>query len=85
MPIYRARVTVDLLYQADEPLSAPLLTRISNRTGTYLRTGAAEGLEDIEVNFQEELRSQHAHHHDAREERCRACLRLSTDHLGHVE
>ena len=54
MTIFRARIVVDLLYKAEKPLSSPQLTMITNRTGTYLRTGAVEGLEEkIDVLFDE--------------------------------
>ena len=86
MTIYRARVAVDLLYKAEKPLTPALLTRIANRTGTYLRTGAVEGLEDkIDVVFDEGYRNQHAHHHDARYESCRPDYAAAHDNLGPVE
>lgn len=86
MTIYRARVAVDLLYKAEKPLSSPILTRIANRTGTYVRTGAVEGLEDrIDVLFDEGYRNQHAHHHDARYERCRRDFEAAHDELGPIE
>jgi hypothetical protein len=86
MPIYRARVAVDLIYKASKPLSSPQLTMLSNRTGTYLRTGAVEGLEGrIDVLFDEGYRNQHAHHHDARFDRCRPDLQASADNLGPIE
>jgi len=79
-------VEVDLLYKADKPLSGALLTRITNRAGTYVRTGAVEGLEDrIDVLFDESYRRQHAHHHDARFERCRPDVEASGDGLGPIE
>ena len=83
--IYRLRVSVDLIYKSDKPLSAPLATRITNRTGTYLRTGAVEGLDKIDVLFDEDYRHQHSHHHDARYERCRTETEASVDGLGHIE
>ena len=88
MTIYRARVSVDLLYEADKPLTSALLTRITNRTGTYVRTGAVEGLEEdrkIKVVFDEAARHQHTHHHDARYEQCRVCLNAGRDELGSTE
>jgi hypothetical protein len=89
MTIYRARVSVDLLYEADKPLTSALLTRITNRTGTYIRTGGVEGLEEDHkikrVIFDEGSRHQHTHHHDARYEQCRAELRASQDDLGPIE
>jgi len=86
MTIYRARVAVDLLYKAEKPLTPALLTRIANRTGTYLRTGAVEGLEDkIDVVFDEGYRNQHAHHHDARFEACRPEVRSAQDNLGPID
>jgi hypothetical protein len=86
MPIYRARVAVDLIYKASKPLSSPQLTMITNRTGTYIRTGAVEGLDNrIDVLFDEGYRNQHAHHHDARFDRCRPDLEASADQLGPIE
>jgi len=89
MTIYRARILVDLLYEADKPLTSALLTRITNRTGTYVRTGAVEGLEEdhkiTKVVFDEGARHQHTHHHDARYEQCRVELNASRDELGHIE
>jgi hypothetical protein len=86
MPIYRARVAVDLVYKASKPLSSPQLTMITNRTGTYIRTGAVEGLDNrIDVLFDEGYRNQHAHHHDARFERCRPDVEASADALGPIE
>lgn len=86
MTIFRARVAVDLLYKADKPLSGPQLTMITNRAGTYIRTGAVEGLEEkIDVLFDEGYRHQHAHHHDARYEQCRPDLVASRDDLGPIE
>ena len=86
MTIYRARVMVDLIYKADKPLTGALLTRITNRTGTYLRTGAVEGLEDkVDVLFDEGYRRQQAHHHDARYEQCRVELHAAQDQLGPIE
>jgi len=84
--IYRLRVSVDLLYRAKKPLPGPIQTMITNRTGTYLRTGAVEGLEDrVEVLFDEDIRHQHAHHHDARYERCRPDYQAAHDDLGPIE
>lgn len=86
MTIFRARVVVDLLYKAEKPLSSPQLTMITNRAGTYIRTGSVEGLEDrIDVLFDEGYRNQHAHHHDARYEKCVADLRAAQDDLGPIE
>lgn len=86
MPIYRARVVTDLIYEAKEPLTAPILARISNRAGMYMRTGATEGLEGrIEVVTTERVRHNHAHHHDATEERCSSCYRSARDGLGPIE
>jgi len=86
MPTYRARVVVDLMYKADKPLSTALLTRITSRTGTYIRTGAVEGMEDrAEVLFDEGYRNEHAHHHDARYERCRPDYEAARDDLGPIE
>lgn len=86
MTIFRARIVVDLLYKADKPLSSPQLTMLTNRTGTYVRTGAVEGLEEkIDVLFDEGYRNQHAHHHDARYERCRPDLHAASDDLGPIE
>jgi hypothetical protein len=86
MPIFRARVAIDLIYKADKPLKSPELTMIGNRTGTYVRVGAVEGLENkIDVLFDEDYRNQHVHHHDARFERCRADLLASADQLGPIE
>jgi hypothetical protein len=63
-----------------------VLTRITNRTGTYLRTGAVEGLEDrADVIFDEGYRNQHAHHHDARYSPCAIELNTATDNLGPIE
>jgi hypothetical protein len=84
--IYRLRVAVDLIYKADKPLTPPLATRVANRTGTYLRTGAVEGLENkVDVLFDESYRNQHAHHHDARYERCRIESGAALDGLGPIE
>jgi hypothetical protein len=86
MTIYRLRIAIDLLYKADKPLSGPHLTMIANRTGTYVRTGAVDGLEDrIDVLFDEDHRNQHAHHHDARYERCRPDYLAASDDLGPIE
>lgn len=86
MPTYRVRVAVDLVYKADEPLSGVKLARIANRTGTYLRTGAVEGLENkAEVLFDEGYQNQHAHHHDATQSRCRPDYEASADGLGPIE
>lgn len=86
MTIFRARIVVDLLYKAEKPLSSPQLTMLTNRTGTYARTGAVEGLEEkIDVLFDEGYRNQHAHHHDARYERCRPDLHAAGDDLGPIE
>ena len=86
MTIYRARVAIDLIYKAEKPLSSPQLTRIANRVGTYVRTGAVEGLEEkIDVIFTEGYRNQHNHHHDARYERCRPCMDAAVDQLGPIE
>jgi hypothetical protein len=87
MPNYRARVAIDLLYEAEKPLSSPQLVRIANRTGTYLRTGAVEDLDGnrIQVLFDETYYNQHAHHHDARYERCRPDTEASGDGLGPIE
>lgn len=86
MSIYRARVAVDLMYKATKPLSSPELTMITNRVGTYLRTGAVDGLEEkIDVLFDEGYRNQHAHHHDARYERCRPDYSAANDGLGPIE
>ena len=86
MTIFRARVVVDLLYKAEKPLSGPQLTMITNRTGSYLRTGAVEGLDQkVDVLFDESYRNQHAHHHDARYERCRPDYSAAHDDLGPIE
>ena len=86
MPIFRARVAIDLIYKADKPLKSPELTMIGNRAGTYIRTGAVEGLEHkIDVLFDEGYRNQHVHHHDARYERCRQDLLAAQDELGPIE
>jgi hypothetical protein len=86
MTIFRARVVVDLLYKAEKPLSGPELTMVTNRTGTYIRTGGVDGLDKkIDVLFDEGYRNQHAHHHDARYERCRPDLSAATDDLGPIE
>lgn len=87
MPIYRARVAVDLLYKAAKPLTSPELVGIANRTGMYVRTGAVDGLDGkkIDVLFDETYRNQHAHHHDARYERCRPDMNASGDGLGPIE
>lgn len=86
MPIQRARVSVDLVYEADKPLSGALLTRITNRTASFIRIGAVEGLEDrIRVLFDDQYRWQHTHHHDARHARCRPDLEASADGLGPIE
>lgn len=87
MTIYRARITVDLLYKSNDgkPLSSPVLTRIANRTGSYVRIGAVEGIDEIDVLFDEQYREQHAHHHDARYERCRSDYAASRDDLGPIE
>jgi hypothetical protein len=86
MTIWRARVSVDLIYKADKPLTGPHLTMIANRVGTYIRTGAVEGLEHkADVLFDEGYRNQHAHHHDARYERCRPDYVASHDNLGPIE
>lgn len=85
MTIWRARVSVDLLYKAQEPLAAPHLVMIANRVGSYLRTGAVEGLDNVDVVFDKSEYNQHAHHHDARFERCRADHLASMDDLGPIE
>jgi hypothetical protein len=86
MTIFRARVVVDLLYKAEKPLSSPQLTMITNRTGMYVRTASVEGLESkIDVLHDEGYRNQHAHHHDARYERCRIELKDAQDQLGPIE
>jgi hypothetical protein len=83
---FRARIFLDLIYQASKPLSSPQLTMVTNRSGTYLRTGAVESLEDrISVIFHEEYRNQHAHHHDARMDRCSVCLHAARDGLGNID
>lgn len=84
--IYRARIAVDLLYEASKPLTPPDLTMIASRTGTYLRTGAVVDLDKkIKVLFNEEYRNQHAHHHDARFDTCRPDYRAARDGLGPIE
>jgi len=86
MTIQRLRVTVDLLYKGTKPLSNPHIQLITNRVGTYLRTGAVDGLEErIDVLFDEGYRNQHAHHHDARYEQCRPDIRAGSDDLGPIE
>jgi hypothetical protein len=85
MALQRVRVVTDLLYESKKPLTAPHLTMIANRVGTYLRTGAVEGLDQISVDFHEEYRNQHAHHHDARFERCRPDTGHSGDGLGPID
>jgi len=77
---------VDLLYKADKPLTGALLTRIASRCGTYIRTGAVEGLDNkIDVIFDQSLYRQTAHHHDARFQRCRPEVDASSDELGPIE
>jgi len=86
MTIHWLRVSVDLPYEADKPISGPHQVLITNRTATYLRTAATDGLENkMKVLFREDLYNQHAHHHDARYGRCRPDLEASTDGLGPIE
>lgn len=86
MAIQRIRLTIDVLVKTNngKPLSSPHLVMMANRTGTYARTGAVEGL-DVEVLFDETQYNQHAHHHDARYERCRPDLHAAQDELGPIE
>lgn len=86
MPTYRARIAVDLVYEADKPLSSPQLVGIANKAASAVRTVAVDDLDKkIEVRFDEELRNQHAHHHDARGDRCRPCYNASGDSLGPID
>lgn len=83
--VYRLRILVDVPYKSEDgkPLSGPHLTMMAQRTATYARVCASEGLEDkIEVIFDESLNHQTAHHHDATEDRCRADYLASGDGLG---
>ena len=84
--IVRMRLTADLIAQVKKPLPAPHLVTLANRSMTYLRTGAVEGFEgQLEVIFDEQYRNVYMHHHDARYETCRACLRSAQDNLGIIE
>jgi hypothetical protein len=86
MARYLARVSSDLHYEADEPLNAEQLLTIANRSGTYLRVGAVEGLEeDITVSFDKAYVNDLAHHHDARYDRCGPDFRQSRDGIGPID
>ena len=86
MSYQRVRVTMDVLVKTkgDKPLASPHLVMLANRCRTYFWTAAFEGLDDrVEVVHDEgEKRHTHAHHHDARYERCRVCTSAATDELG---
>lgn len=86
LTIVRMRLTADLIAKVKKPLPAPHLVTLANRSMTYLRTGAVEGFEDrLEVIYDDRYRNVHMHHHDARFETCRACLRYAQDDLGIIE
>lgn len=90
MTVYRARFIVDVCYttKTDKPLSSPELVMMAKRGGTYFRVGATESLEDkVDVLLDEasQHKYQHAHHHDARYERCRICNGAALDELGPEE
>ena len=86
LTIVRMRLTADLIAKVKKPLPAPHLVTIANRSLTYLRVGAIEGFEDkLEVVFDEQYRNVHMHHHDARFETCRPCVRAAQDALGIIE
>jgi len=86
LPIYRARIVVDAVYEAKKPLSAPLLQRLGQRTQTYIRVAAFEGLEDrAKLLLEDQYKHVRVHHHDARYDRCRPDVEASADQLGPIE
>ena len=87
MPTHRARFVIDLLYEADKPLTSAHLVGITNKAASALRTVAVDDLDKkVEVIFDEGLRNQHAHHHDTLDgSRCRACYNASGDTLGPLD
>jgi len=88
MTLYRGRIITDFIYKSEDgkPLAAPHLTMLANRTATYVRIAATEGLEDlVEIVHDKDFDHQTAHHHDARYEQCAQCRRVSRDELGPID
>jgi hypothetical protein len=84
--IVRMRLTADLIAKVKKPLGDPHLALFADRGLTYIRVGAVEGYEDkLEVVFDEQHRNTSMHHHDARFDTCRVCLRSARDDLGIIE
>jgi hypothetical protein len=89
MTVHRLRVYTDVLYKTrnDKPLSSPEIVLVAQRCRTYAWTAAWEGFDHkAEVIFDDdEKNNTHAHHHDARYERCRPDYAASRDDLGPIE